>query len=1232
MDDYDHSEVATNVYNYVKDHFKVAGMSGSIYDENKLILQLWIVILAISSAMIILIILSDSYLEPWLYLISIGIAVFINKGTNIMFDQVSSITNSIVAILQLALSMDYSIMLSNRYKQEKKKHANKIEAMKEALYHSFKSISSSSVTTIVGLAALVFMSFTIGKDLGLVLAKGVLLSLISIFFCLPALLLIFDHLIEKTKKKSLKFNLSKLGHFIYKTRYFQIVFVILIFIGSYFLKGNINILYTDSEQDEVGKIFQETNQIAIVYNNKYEELISSYCQKLMENEKIDQVLCYSNTLNEKLAYDELNKKFEDLGENTQIDEYLIKIIYYNYYHQNENKMTLNDFVSFIKSDIYTNENLNDFLDSKTKNNIDLLENFTSSSLINKKRTIHEIANILGMNEDDAKNLLIYYNSKNVETKMTISDFIRFMLDDVANDREYSSNLDLTTLSKLKQLQEFTNVNNINKKMDSSELSSIFGIDQNLVEQVFLLYRIYFESSTKMTLNEFSNYALEIASLDPYKEMFDDQTKQSLQLLKMLSDDTIINVQLDKNTLKQYLISFGLPMSDDTLARLYDYYTGSYSNSVLSLNDFATVALKMANQPIYKDYFADMIDSLNNIKTLTSFYNFSLPKEMLYQRFGIKDEIKTLIDPFIPNSLTPLEFVNTSLNTKEIVENLDDNSLSLLKKAFLILNNVDTLYNVQSLSDALSLDRNIVNVIYGFYDSQNGQLKNMSIKDFICFLYDHKENFLFSSSLAPYQSTLDFSYSIVNNTKNLYNYHELASLINVEASKVHQIFGLYDYYHSATVMTPFDFVNFLLENQKNELLSQNISQDSWNELSLVKEVMQSSIENIKYTSIKLGSLLNIDHDKISLLFSLYNSKYLKVNQEISLKKFVDFIISDVMNHKEYSKKFNEEKRNQLTTIEAIMNHSLDGTKYTSSEIFALLYILSDQLDSSLVDLIYMYYGSNYEYDESWKMTVEEFVHYLNSDIITDKRFDSFINEEKRATITHSKETLDQSKKLIVSDPYSRAILNTNYGLEDEDTYSFIYSLQNDIGKNDDIYIVGNSSMAVEMDQKFDDELNKITLLTMIFIFIVVAITFKDFIIPFVLVLIIQTAVYLTMSAISVTGGSVYFISLLIVQAILMGATIDYAILYTSYYRESRLTMNIRDNAYNKSIHTIISSSSILIIVTLVVAGFASAIAAKICETISQGMFVSVLLILFVLPGILAATDKFICRKGYYHEKK
>ena len=107
--------------------------------------------------------------------------------------------------------------------------------------------------------------------------------------------------------------------------------IILLFVGAFLLKGNIGILYTGSEQDKVGAVFPATNQVAIVYNNKYEELISSYCKKLEKDEKIDQVLCYANTIGEDLEYNKLNRKLKDLGQSTQIDDELIKIIYYNYY-------------------------------------------------------------------------------------------------------------------------------------------------------------------------------------------------------------------------------------------------------------------------------------------------------------------------------------------------------------------------------------------------------------------------------------------------------------------------------------------------------------------------------------------------------------------------------------------------------------------------------------------------------------------------------------------------------------------------------------------------------------------------------------------------------------------------------------------------------------------------------------------------------------------------------------
>ena len=150
--------------------------------------------------MLILLLMSKSWVEPWLFLFTILLAVIANKGTNIIFPNVSHITDAISAILQMALSMDYAIMLSTRYRQEKAKsdHPDKKTAMRRTMRYSFGAISSSSVTTVVGLVVLVAMSFTIGRDMGLVLSKGVVLSLVSIFTSLPALLLIFDKVNEKS--------------------------------------------------------------------------------------------------------------------------------------------------------------------------------------------------------------------------------------------------------------------------------------------------------------------------------------------------------------------------------------------------------------------------------------------------------------------------------------------------------------------------------------------------------------------------------------------------------------------------------------------------------------------------------------------------------------------------------------------------------------------------------------------------------------------------------------------------------------------------------------------------------------------------------------------------------------------------------------------------------------------------------------------------------------------------
>ena len=162
--------------------------------------------MAVSIMLVLLFLLCRSYLEPALLLVSIGVAVLINMGSNIMFESVSDITFGIAAVMQLVLSVDYSIMLLHRYQQEYdaigRRHRKM--AMARAIVNSIGSIWSSALTTIVGLMVLLLMSFTIGRDIGLVLAKGVALSFITVFTVMPTLIIKFSDLLYKTNKDYIK--------------------------------------------------------------------------------------------------------------------------------------------------------------------------------------------------------------------------------------------------------------------------------------------------------------------------------------------------------------------------------------------------------------------------------------------------------------------------------------------------------------------------------------------------------------------------------------------------------------------------------------------------------------------------------------------------------------------------------------------------------------------------------------------------------------------------------------------------------------------------------------------------------------------------------------------------------------------------------------------------------------------------------------------------------------------
>ena len=393
------------------------------------------------------------------------------------------------------------------------------------------------------------------------------------------------------------------------------------------------------------------------------------------------------------------------------------------------------------------------------------------------------------------------------------------------------------------------------------------------------------------------------------------------------------------------------------------------------------------------------------------------------------------------------------------------------------------------------------------------------------------------------------------------------------------------------------------------------------------------QNTKYSAGSLAQTFTLDSAKVKLVYALYNYRYENKNLKISLKTLISFIDEKILPNPDYANRLSKNEQTQLHTIATLMRAAANGNTYNYEALYRAILPLVNNVDKNQLFLAYLYHGSLYDYDKNWTLTVEKFINFLSDKVLPDGRFAERIDDEMREKINDGRKTINEAKDLLVGPRHYRALIESNLPAEGDQTFALISDLKSELGPRNkiDYYMVGDSAMAYEMSQTFSDEMNFITILTMLSIFAVVVCTFKSFFVSMLLVLVIQCAVYIVMAYLSLTGSRIFFIALIIVQSILMGATIDYAILFTSYYVENRsyFKMSIRDaliSTYNRSINAILTSASILIIVTAIVGNFATAIAAAVCQAISLGTFCATLIILVLLPALLATLDKFVIKNS------
>lgn len=334
-------DAVREIRNITDDRVNQGGMSSMVLDTMNLSEQeiFVYIIIAVVLCILVLELSLDSYVVPFILLLNIGCAILFNLGSNVFLGDISYITKALVAVLQLGVTTDFSIFLYHSYEKKKVSYPDKESAMIDAIKETFVSVTGSSLTTIVGFIALCAMQLTLGKDLGIVMAKGVLLGVVTVLTLFPSLLLVFDKLIEKTKHKPIVPKFNKFNTFIVKHHIAIFIIFLLLFVPAYLANSKVEVYYKlDSslpetlESVKTNKLLKEnynivSPEIILVDRDLKNDKVVSMINEIRDMDGIDFVLSFSDLKKMGITESMISEDVIDIFENDKYQMILVNSVY-----------------------------------------------------------------------------------------------------------------------------------------------------------------------------------------------------------------------------------------------------------------------------------------------------------------------------------------------------------------------------------------------------------------------------------------------------------------------------------------------------------------------------------------------------------------------------------------------------------------------------------------------------------------------------------------------------------------------------------------------------------------------------------------------------------------------------------------------------------------------------------------------------------------------------------------
>ncbi len=526
-----------------------------------------VIIIAAALILIILIVMAQSWVESFIILFTSGIAILLNMGTNALLPSVSITTNYIGSILQMVLSLDYCIVLLNRYRQEQRDETSKLDAVlaaNKSIHRAFRPIMSSALTTIIGLLMLCFMRLRIGLDMGIVLAKGVVCSLICTFTVLPSMMMLMRNSINSTVKRAPVLPTDRLGRFATSHKIPMAFFAVCLFAFAYYFAGKTEIFFCTNGESEIEKVFPQPNPVIILYENEDQEHIIPLAEKLQHVDGVQAIISYPTLLQQHYRADEMvgyiqsmTTQYREMMPDTLpldiLTPQLMQTLYYMHSHRDTAvTMTFPEMINFIETQCLDDPLTRDFITDDMRHQLALLHSLERITP-DPQNQVEEVEERVVVAKKPKKK---YHSAKEVrpvETDTlthttTHSEYIRLT--------DFLPKLYQTAPSELTaELSRLSNRQQLNRQMTKRELSDFVGSSMAQTKMVFKFAKGKHE--TMSPLQYVHTLTDDLLQRRMLRAMVSNEQIEALNLRVQLMDLCNQDVAMSPRELSELLGEFGI---------------------------------------------------------------------------------------------------------------------------------------------------------------------------------------------------------------------------------------------------------------------------------------------------------------------------------------------------------------------------------------------------------------------------------------------------------------------------------------------------------------------------------------------------------------------------------------------------------------------------------------------------------------------------------------------------